>query len=129
MTPRTSSKNAKQAEETALQNDPRLYVEKVLALYLGLPGTPSRTSRYDRRLAYEFFKQEIPLETVEMALLLGSGRRLFRDPSYPPLGPIRSLHYFLPVIDEVLATKPPASYLHYLRRKLALHAARSQGPQ
>ena len=45
----------------------------------------------------------IPLTTVETALLLASLRRANRRPDALPLGPIRSLHYFLPVIEELLA--------------------------
>ncbi len=104
------------------QND-RGYVDKLLDLYLGLPDTPSRTSRYDRQLAFNLYHQNVSLEIVEAAFLLGSARRIFRDPSYPPLGPIRSLHYFLPLIQEVIATHLPDDYLRYLRHKLANHAA------
>ena len=108
-------------------HDQRVYVDKLLELYLGLPDTPSRTSRYDRQLAYKLYQQNVSLETVEAALLLGSARRIFRDPSYPPLGPIRSLHYFLPLIQEVIATHLPQTYVQYLRHKLA-SATRRQTP-
>ena len=46
----------------------------------------------------------IPLTTVETAFLLASVRRAARRPDAIPLGPIRSLHYFLPVIEELLHT-------------------------
>ena len=108
-----------------MKHDHRVYVNKLLELYLGLPDTPSRISRYDRQLAYELYQQNVSLETIEAALLLGSARRIFRDPSYPPLGPIRSLHYFLPLIQEVIATHPPDDYLRYLRHKLANHATQN----
>jgi len=109
--------------EVAVKHDHRVYVNRLLELYLGLPDTPSRTSRYDRQLAYKLYQQNVSLEIVEAALLLGSARRIFRDPSYPPLGPIRSLHYFLPLIQEVIATQPPDDYLRYLRHKLDQYAA------
>jgi hypothetical protein len=35
------------------------------------------------------------------------------------LGPIRSLHYFAPVIEEIKSAPVSESYLKYLRRKLA----------
>ena len=50
----------------------------------------------------------IPLTTVETAFLLASLRRAARRPDAIPLGPIRSLHYFLPVIEELLRTRPPS---------------------
>ncbi|MGH9766530.1 MAG: hypothetical protein ACREAB_03770 [Blastocatellia bacterium] len=37
-----------------MANDDRLYVEILLKLYLSLPETPSRTSRYDRQPASQF---------------------------------------------------------------------------
>ena len=106
-----------------MKHNQRLYVNKLLELYLGLPDTPSRTSRYDRQLAYGLHQQNVSLEIVEAALLLGSARRIFRDPSYPPLGPIRSLHYFLSLIQEVIATHLPQTYVQYLRHKLATRDA------
>jgi hypothetical protein len=36
----------------------------------------------------------------------------------PPLSPIRSLAYFLPAIEELLADPSPDNYLEYLRLKL-----------
>jgi hypothetical protein len=36
----------------------------------------------------------------------------------PPLGTVRSLAYFLPVIEEVLELRVSPSYFEYLRQKL-----------
>lgn len=102
-----------------MANDERLYIETVLKLYLNLPETPSRMSRYDRELATKLCARKISMETIEAAFLLASARRLFRDPALAPLQPIRSLHYFLPVIDEVSAGPLSQDYVKYLRLKLA----------
>jgi hypothetical protein len=82
-------------------NEREEYVSRVLSLYLGLAETPARSSRLDRRLAEELYENQIGLEEVESAMILASARRLLRSANAPKLGPIRSLHYFLPVIDEV----------------------------
>lgn len=95
-------------------------IERLLRFYLALPHTPSRASRYDRRLALELRQRQISWDVVETALLLAMARRCFRDPSLTPLPPIRSLHYFLPVIEEVLSMEISAEYVRYLKRKLAL---------
>lgn len=58
------------------------------------------------------------MDLVESAFLLGSLRRLLRPPHAPPLPPIRSLAYFHPVIEELLHTPIPDSYLDYLRYKM-----------
>lgn len=95
------------------------YVEHVLALYLGLRETPSRASRLDRRLAAQWCVQGIALTDVEAATVLVAARRGLRPADAPPLGPIRSLHYFVPVLEEVRTTPLSADYLTYLRGKLA----------
>lgn len=95
------------------------YVARVLALYLSLPHTPARTSRTDRQLAQHWHRQAQPRDVLEGALLLAVARRCLRDPSLPPLPPIRSLHYFVPVLEEVQATPLAPDYVQYLRRKLA----------
>jgi hypothetical protein len=100
-------------------NDDRLYIETLLELYLRLPETPSRTSRYDRQLASELYRRKVPMEMVEAAFLLATARRLLRDPALAPLQPIRSLHYFLPIIEEVSARPLSPDYVKYLCRKLA----------
>ena len=95
------------------------YVNRVLESYLALPETPSRVSRWDRSLAHDLLRREVSLSTIEGAFLLASARRLCRPTEAPPLGPIRSLAYFLPVIDEVLHQPLPTDYLRYLKHKLA----------
>jgi hypothetical protein len=86
--------------------------------YVWLPGTPHKTSRQDRRLASSLFEQAVPLAVVRAALLLAAARRSLRSPHLSPLPPIRTLHYFLPVIEEVLATPPDPGYVDYLAGKL-----------
>lgn len=102
-----------------MDNDVRLYVNTVLDLYLALPETPTRVSRFDRSLALQLFQRAVPRSTIEDAFLLASARRLCRPVDAPPLGPIRSLHYFLPVIEEIIDHPLPTGYVHYLRHKLA----------
>lgn len=102
-----------------MSSESRDYVQTILE-------TPAQSSRLDRQLALEWFKQRIPLPVVEAAFLLASARRLARDHKANRLGPIRSLHYFLPVLEEVRRTPPPASYLPYLRRKVSAALARTK---
>lgn len=42
-----------------MANDDRLYIENVLNLYLSLPETPSRTSRYDWKLAADLCERKV----------------------------------------------------------------------
>jgi hypothetical protein len=90
----------------------------VLTLYLGLPETPLRASPQDNRHASQLYHRGVSLPVIESALLLASLRRLLRPADLPPLSPVRSLAYFQPVIDKLLANPAPDSYLDYLRFKL-----------
>jgi len=94
----------------------RIYIQAVLATYSSLPGTPARPSRQDSRLARDLCRRGVPLRTVRMALLLAAARRTLR--SGPPLSPVRTLHYFLPAIEEVLEIPPDPGYVEYLAAKL-----------
>lgn len=98
----------------------RRYVQAVLSRYLWLPGTPSVCSRHDRRLAREWYKQGIPLIVVEAALLLAATRRALREPYLAPLPRIHALHYFAPVVRELLENPrdPDRDYLVCLLRRL-----------
>ena len=106
-----------------MSTDLETYRQTLIDLYLRLPDTPRRLSRFDLRLVRQLWERQIPLTTVETAFLLASSRRAARRPDAMPLGPIRSLHYFMPVIEELLAQAVPESYLNYLRSKVPVHPA------
>lgn len=108
--------------------DSAAYVAAVVMAYVELPETPLSANLQDHRQARRLHDRGIPLDIVESALLLGSLRRLIRPADLPPLPPIRSLAYFQPVIDELLAHPMPDNYLEYLRLKLNRFAARSASP-
>lgn len=98
----------------------RRYVRAVLARYLWLPDTPSQSSRHDRRLARSLYDRGVPLLVVEAALLLAATRRALREPWLAPLPRVRSAHYYLPVVAEVLDNprEPDLDYLTCLLRRL-----------
>jgi hypothetical protein len=58
----------------------------------------------------------VPLRVVRAALILAAARRTIR--SGPALPQVRTLHYFLPVIDEVLEHPLEPDYVAYLAHKL-----------
>jgi hypothetical protein len=101
-----------------VDSNPASYVPIVLALYLSLPETPIRTNAMDHRHARLLQQRAVPLRLVESAFLMASLRRLIRPKDAPPLSPIRSLAYFLPAIEELLADPSPDNYLDYLRLKM-----------
>jgi hypothetical protein len=97
------------------------YLKRLLDLYCGLPHTAARRpSRYDRQLAEKLFDRGLELPTIEAAFLLAMARRTRRAPQAPSLPAIRSLAYFLPIIEEVLQQTLDARYLDYLRAQVDL---------
>jgi hypothetical protein len=94
------------------------YVRQVLNAYRRTPTTAGRVNRQDRLLAVQLYRRGVPLSVIENALLLGAARRLYRDLDAPPLPTVRSLHYFLPIIEEVLGLKISPQYFEYVRYKI-----------
>ena len=94
------------------------YIRKVLEAYRRMPGATGTIRRNDRTLAATLFDRGVPLSAVENALVLAAARRIFRSPDAPQLQPVRSLHYLLPVINEVLALFVSPDYFRYLQFKI-----------
>ncbi len=107
----------------------RSYVGAVLDLYARLPGTRLRPTRQDRRLATSLYERGVPFSAVRTTLLLAVVRRTLRPNDAPPLPPIGCLHYFVPVLDEVLATPPEPGYADYLMTKLHPLLKNTSDPQ
>jgi len=94
------------------------YIRQVLEAYRKTPGTLGTVRRADRMLATQLYQRGWSVKVIENALVLAATRRLLRPADAPPLGPIRSLAYFLPVIEEVLELRVTPDYFQYLRSKL-----------
>ena len=94
------------------------YIRQVLEAYRKTPGTMGTVRRPDRMLAAQLYQRGLAVSVVENALVLAAARRLMRPADAPPLGTIRSLAYFLPVIEEVLDMRVSPEYFQHVRRKL-----------
>jgi len=99
------------------------YTRQVLEAYRKTPGTMGTVRRADRLLAAQLYQRGLSLKVIENALVLAATRRLIRPPEAPPLGTIRSLAYFLPVMEEVMALRISPHYFDYLRHKLTRAAS------
>lgn len=100
------------------------YIERILEAYRETPGTTGFAHKADRLVANELFKRAIPLQAIENALCLAAARRIIRPKDARPLQTVRSLAYFLPVVDEVLDTAVGQEYFDHLRRKLSTASTR-----
>ncbi len=94
------------------------YVRHVLEAYRKTPGTMGTVRRADRILAAQLYQRGLCVKVIENALVLAATRRMIRPADAPPLSTIRSLAYFLPVIEEVLELHISPDYFEYLRHKL-----------
>src|SRR5207245_2658392 len=94
------------------------YIRQVLEAYRQTPGTMGTVRRADRMLAAQLYQRGVAVTVIENAFVLASARRPMRRADAPPLGTIRSLAYFLPVIEEVLGMRVSPEYFQHVRRKL-----------
>ena len=99
------------------------YVRRVLDAYRATPGACGVARKPDRAFALALHVRGVPLGAVENAFVLAASRRIARPPEAPPLGVIRSLAYFAPVIEEVLESSVGPDYYRYLRLRLPLWLA------
>lgn len=97
------------------------FVRAVLDYYLWLPGTATVVSRHDRACARRLFRRGVSLDVVKAAMVIAVARRTFRAGG--PLARVRALHFFLPVIDELLEFRCEPGYARYLEQKLGPLAA------
>ena len=94
------------------------YIRQILEAYRQTPGTMGTVRRLDRVLAAQLYHRGVCASVIENAFVLAAARRLMRPDNALPLGTIRSMAYFLPVIEEVLGMRVSPEYFQHVRRKL-----------
>ena len=94
------------------------YVRRVLAAYKATLGTTGYIRTADRRLARELHARGVPLESVLDAFLLATARRYGRLAHGSSPVTVRSLAYFAPIVDEVVAEPLADGYRRYLEAAL-----------
>ena len=94
------------------------YIRRVLEEYRKTPGTMRTVRRPDRALAAQLYQRGVSVSVIENAFVLAATRRLVRPADAPSLGTIRSLAYFMPVIEEVLEMRVSPEYFQHVRRKI-----------
>lgn len=90
--------------------------ERILAAYCALGDTAlSRPSRADRCLANNLVARGLHFDLLQAAFILATARRRLASTSSQP---IRSLAYFIPIIDELLSDPPDPDYIRHLADRL-----------
>ncbi len=94
-----------------------LYVRRTLEGYRSTVTAWGQVRRADQELAVRLYSQKVPFTAVEGAFILAAARRTYRDARHP-LPPICSLHYFLPILREILDTPVDPGKVSYLWLKM-----------
>src|ERR1700739_739721 len=89
------------------------YIRQVLEAYRKTPGTMGTVRRADRIVAAQLCQRGVAVTVIANAFVLAEVRRRVRPADAPPLGAIRSLAYFMPVIEEVLEMRVGPDYFQY----------------
>ena len=105
--------------------DPQATACRILAAYCALGDTAlSRPSHADQRLAHNLVARGLTFDLAHAAFTLACTRR--RTTTAPGTRqPIRSLAYFLPIIDELREDLPDPDYVRYLASRL--HGPKNSG--
>jgi hypothetical protein len=98
--------NSQHEDVVSVQPARQAYVRDLLHRYLATPGVHGRVRHADRELAARLYDQRVPLFAVQNAFIVAAARRTRHNAYSTPMPPIRSLHYFVPVLREVLERPP-----------------------
>jgi hypothetical protein len=104
-------------------NDCDRYVAEVIRLYRATPTVVGHVRHADRVLARRLYDQGVPLYVLRDALVLGAARRVMHNGFSTPMPPVRSLHYFVPLVREVLDRPPGYREMERLADQLQEHGA------
>jgi hypothetical protein len=82
----------------------------------------SSFSTADEVLARQWFNAAVPLERIRQAILLGCARKYVAWRNNPAVqGPISTLRYFTPIIEEIAQQKLDPDYWEFLRARIQRH--------
>ncbi len=82
----------------------------------------SSFSTADEVLARQWFDAAVPLDRIRQAILLGCARKYVAWRNNPAVqGPISSLRYFTPIIEEIAQQKLDPDYWEFLRARIPRH--------
>ncbi len=109
---------APQGTDTATARE--RYVRALLELYVSTPGVLGHVRRADRELAGQLYDRRIPFYVVADAFIVAAARRARHNAFSTPLPAIRSLHYFVGVVRELLDRPLGPRDIDELRRALRL---------
>lgn len=79
-------------------------------------------STADEVLARQWFHAAVPLDRIRQAILLGCARKYVAWRNNPAVqGPISTLHYFTPILEEIAKQKLDPDYWGFLHSRIQRH--------
>jgi hypothetical protein len=82
----------------------------------------SSFSTADEVLARQWFNASVPLDRIRQSILLGCARKYVAWRNNPAVqGPISTLCYFTPIIEEIAQQKLDPDYWEFLRARIQRH--------
>ncbi len=118
---------AEPSEQTVA--DVGTYVTEVRRIFCQPACVQGRFGPADERLAADWHRAGVSLETVRRAILLGSVRKSMSLLDRPRGEPVRSLRYFASLVEEVRTESFPDSYWPHLEFSLRRCERIQQGRQ
>jgi hypothetical protein len=100
-------------------HEAELYVSEVKRLFLAHSCVSTRCTSVDNRIAEEWYRTGVSLETVERAIQLGCLRKYATLINHGSGTPITTLGYFRSLVEEVRNSNASADYWQYTRMRLA----------
>ena len=96
----------------------REYLAKIRNLFISRKCTKDHLSEKDRQLLQEWYDSGIPDAAIKAAILLGCCRKLVSWLNNGERSKINSLHYFIPLIQEVGNDYQNTYYQVYVKSKI-----------
>jgi hypothetical protein len=98
------------------------FVSEIRTLLQERACVRSSFSAADEVLARQWFNAAVPLDRIRQAILLGCARKYVAWRNNPAVqGPISSLRYFDPIIEEIAQQKLDPDYWEFLRARIPRH--------
>lgn len=105
-------------QQLAPQEGSDAYVSEIRKMLQARACVHTALSVADEILAREWFAREVSLQRIEQAILMGCVRKYVSWRNNPSQGPIASLAYFEPVLQEIDRQKITPDYWDYVRNRL-----------
>lgn len=112
-------------ESESIQPDPEdaanAFVTEIRKLLAERACVRRSFSTADEVLARQWFSSGVPLERIGQAILLGCSRKYVAWRNNQAHGPISSLRYFEPILEEIAQKKIDPDYWGFLRFRMPRH--------